>query len=566
MIKTPYCGDQNSPEIIKYSDFSNKAEIYVSKMLKDFIPASYREIKVIHDPVWGTMKFYPWELQVLDSPLLQRLRNINQLGLAVLTYPSANHSRFEHTLGVTTLVTKMTDSINDNQGHGIADGERVISTDDLYKLRLAALLPDIGHSFFSHLSERMYGGTKEFSELKESFEIFKFAQPHEIMGYVVINTPSFKRFFIDFVRFPNGPKTDRDVDVFFDTIGRMIVGAPVDETIESNGKEYKKYYLTEMINGQFDADSLDYLRRDSYITGLSLTYHIDRFLYKIKIMDRTEIIDGREVAGRHLTIPISGVSTVEEMIFGKQMLTRYIYQHQKVLAADVLVYDIVSGLKENGKLQHPCDYLYYCDDDIYKIYDESGDEDLKVPAYHMSIHSDSEKKISDVVKQIKLRQLPKKAFVVNLSNIVSIDGDYDFTLAEAFEGIKNAMLSGGFRAEVRDEARKICESKGIDPKTVDLFDIFYSVPKPITTKNYTDVFVVTNDGKFVELCEVADLNDWAGEFSGRSWNAYIFCSSKLLPIVGVAAKRVLERKGIGFVEEKAFSNLKHQDKILELLK
>ena len=67
MIKTPYCGDQNSPEIIKYSDFSNKAEIYVSKMLKDFIPASYREIKVIHDPVWGTMKFYPWELQVFSS-------------------------------------------------------------------------------------------------------------------------------------------------------------------------------------------------------------------------------------------------------------------------------------------------------------------------------------------------------------------------------------------------------------------------------------------------------------------------------------------------------------------
>lgn len=565
MGRTPYDINITACETETYNSFGQRAEKYVAQMLQGFVPADYREIKVIHDPVWGTMKFYPWELQVLDSPLLQRLRSINQLGLAVLTYPSAHHSRFEHTLGVTALVTKMTDSINDNHGHGIGGSERIISSADLYKLRLAAVLHDVGHCFFSHLSERMYGGTKEFQDLKNAFEIFSHAQPHEIMGYMVINTPSFKRFFTRFVRFPEGPKTDGDADRFFDTIGRMIVGAPVDETVEIGGREYRKYYLTEMINGQFDADSLDYLRRDSYITGLSLTFHIDRFLYKIKIMDRLETVGGEEKAGRHLTIPISGVSTVEEMIFGKQMLTRYIYQHQKVLAADALVYDVVGGLKENGKLQHPCDYLYYCDDDIYKIYDESGDEDLRVPAYHMPIHSDSQKKISDVVKQLKTRELPKKALVINLSNIASVGGKCDFSLNDAFEGLKKAMLSGGFRTEVRDEARRLCQEKGLDPKEVDLFDIFYSLPKPITTKNYTDVYVFTNDGRFVELCEVADLNDWAGEFSGRSWNAYVFCASKLLPVIGIAAKRVLEHKGIGFIEDKIFADLKHQERILELL-
>ena len=96
--------------------------------------------------------------------------------------------------------------------------------------------------------------------------------------------------------------------------------------------------------------------------------------------DRDEPCGGTAVTGRHLTVSMSGVSTVEEMIFGKQMLTRYIYQHQKVLAADALVYDIVNGLRANGKLQHPCDFLYLCDDDIYKIYNESGDGDFEVPA------------------------------------------------------------------------------------------------------------------------------------------------------------------------------------------
>ena len=565
MTKTPYTSAEDSRERKIYEEFGSKAEAYIAQILSGFTAADYKDIKVIHDPVWGTMKFYPWELQVLDSPLLQRLRNINQLGLAVLTYPSAHHSRFEHTLGVIALVTRMTDSINDNYGHGIGSDQRIISFADMYKLRLAALLHDVGHSFFSHLSERMYGDTAEFKALRDAFEIFSHAQPHEIMGYMIINTPSFKSFFKSSVCYPDGPETEAEVDAFFDTVGRMIVGVPVKETVTVNGREYTKNYLTEMINGQFDADSLDYLRRDSYITGLSLTYHIDRFLYKIKIMDRVETIDGEERAGRHLTIPISGVSTVEEMIFGKQMLTRYIYQHQKVLAADALVYDIVNGLKENGKLHHPCDYLYYSDDDIYKIYDESGDEDLKVPAYYMPIHSDSQKKISDVVKQIKTRELPKKALVINLSKIVSANGRKEPTLDEAYSALKSAMLGGGFRTEVRDEARRICTEVGDDPEKIDLFDIYYSVPKPITTKNYTDVYVTTNDGSFVDLCEVANLNDWSGEFSGRSWNAYVFCSPKLLPIIGVAAKRVLERKGIVFSEKIAFADLQHQGKIAELI-
>ena len=172
MVRCPQNAEKGSPEAVVFSDFTIRAERFVSQMLSSYRPADYREIKVIHDPVWGTIKFYPWELQILDSPLLQRLRNINQLGLAVLTYPSAHHSRFEHTLGVAALVTKMVDSINDGyHPDGVTD-DRTVSRNDHNKLRLAAILHDVGHSFFSHLSERMYGNTEEFQRLKNSFEIF----------------------------------------------------------------------------------------------------------------------------------------------------------------------------------------------------------------------------------------------------------------------------------------------------------------------------------------------------------------------------------------------------------
>ncbi len=555
MVKCPKMAEKGSKERIIYDDFSLKAEVFTEKLLANYTPAAYREIKVIHDPVWGTIKFYPWELQLLDSPLLQRLRNINQLGLAVLTYPSAHHSRFEHTLGVTSLVTKMADSIND--GYSL-NGEVYASQADINKMRIAAILHDVGHCFFSHLSEKMYGNTEEFCALKASFEIFEKAQPHEILGYIIINTSAFKGFFMSAVNYPETV----DAETFFDDLGRMIVGAPIDEICFENGKRVKKYYLTEMINGQFDADSLDYLRRDSYITGLSLTYHIDRFLYKIRIFDLQETVDGEEVTARHLAVPESGISTVEEMVFGKQMLTRYIYQHQKVLATDVLIYDIVSGLRSGGKLQHPCDFLYYCDDDIYKLYDESGDEDFRVPAYGMPIHKDSKKTISDVVRQIKQRDLPKKALVLNMANLTSDNGE--MTLDRAYNTVKAAMLSGGFRQEVRDEALKICERAQLDKNEIDLFDVFYSVPKPSVVKNYTDSLVTTHDGRFTALSDVADLNDWADEFSLRSWNAYVYSSSKLLPVISLAAKTVLEQRGLKFRENKIFANLKHSKEVEEL--
>lgn len=546
-----------------YADFEQRADVFVSKLLDGCKPLEYHDIKVIHDPVWGTIKFYPWELQLLDSPLLQRLRNINQLGLASITYPSAHHSRFEHTLGVVSLVAKMVDSINDSYRPMNEGDKNTVGAEELGLMRLAAILHDVGHSFFSHLSEKMYGDTKEFMSLKSSFEIFSKAQPHEVLAYVIINTPSFKSFFKACVSYPYITMFD-SVDLMFDSIGRMIVGAPIEQLYDVGSSPVKKYYLTEIINGQFDADSLDYLRRDSYITGLSLTYHIDRFLYKIKLVDRSETVDGKTVTGRHLTVPVSGVSTVEEIIFGKQMLTRYIYQHQKVLAADALVYDIVGGLRQNGKLLHPCDFLYYCDNDIYKIYDESGDPDFIPPISKMPVNNDSSRSISDMVKRIKNRDIPKKALVINLFNISELYGKKDFTLEEAYNALKEAM-SHGFRKAVRDEAKRICVKANLDPSRVDLFDIFYSVPKPTTAKNYTDVYVATHDGQYAPLNKIADLNDWADEFSGRSWNVYVYSFDELLPVVGLAARNVLCSKGIGLYNDKIFENLKTSKKILELL-
>ena len=118
--------------------------------------------KYVKDRIWGMMAFEPDELAIIDTPLLQRLRRIAQLGLTFLTYPSAEHSRFAHTLGVSHVVKKLVASISEvarretsvragNQEYPLFD----LSPDNVLARSLvhAALLHDIGHLAFSHAGE-----------------------------------------------------------------------------------------------------------------------------------------------------------------------------------------------------------------------------------------------------------------------------------------------------------------------------------------------------------------------------------------------------------------------------
>jgi HD superfamily phosphohydrolase len=113
--------------------------------------------KQINDPIWGTIELAPWEVALLDTPLLQRMRGVRQLGLAQLVFPSACHDRLEHILGVVGAVEQCVQSLSrqierwnrDNQNTLLPE----IEQKDRYAIRLAALLHDIGHGPFSHALE-----------------------------------------------------------------------------------------------------------------------------------------------------------------------------------------------------------------------------------------------------------------------------------------------------------------------------------------------------------------------------------------------------------------------------
>src|SRR5229473_6146384 len=122
--------------------------------------------KDIHDPIWGTNGFSWREVALIDTPIMQRLRRIHQTGLAYQVYPSARHSRFEHSLGVTIVATKVFDAVVRRHAGRLRQIVKTVEDSGDFEealfrwrqeLRLAALLHDTGHSLLSHTSERVYG-------------------------------------------------------------------------------------------------------------------------------------------------------------------------------------------------------------------------------------------------------------------------------------------------------------------------------------------------------------------------------------------------------------------------
>ena len=331
------------------NEFTQRIDRWTGELLRGYRPTATGE-KVIHDPIWGSVVFSPWEVRLIDSPLLQRLRSVNQVGLAQTTYPAARHTRFEHSLGVAAIASRMMEKLRAGQRDRAAG---IITEEQIRLVRLAALLHDVGHCAYSHLSEAIYGRMPEFIAAREAW-LGEFApadrpdpKPHEMLSYFIITSPSFGEFFCNCADYP-GVTTADEAQRVLKQAANLVVG------VVNRGNDGTRYsYLTAVINGNFDADKLDYTQRDSYTAGIALAYGVERFLLKL-VLCRTE---ENGVTDYRLGLTQDALSTVEELVFNRSMLYHYMYRHQKVLAAEAQMRDALYALVKVGEVKHPCDFL-----------------------------------------------------------------------------------------------------------------------------------------------------------------------------------------------------------------
>ena len=247
----------------------------------------------ITDPVHRYISFSGVEKEVIDTGVFQRLRRIRQLAGAHLVYPSAQHSRFEHSLGTMHVAGYAGETL---VAKGYLDDE-----DKVQKLRLAALLHDIGHGPFSHLFE-------EVLELRHGTS-------HEDVGKRVIS----KSEISDILKKHGYNPSD---------ISKLSFG------------ESKIKFLNEIIAGGLSADLMDYLSRDGLFTGVEYGK-----------IDHHRLISSFEVVSNgHLAIDRSALYSFESMLISRYEMFKAVYFHKTVRSAEVMLLNSMALADEHLNL------------------------------------------------------------------------------------------------------------------------------------------------------------------------------------------------------------------------
>lgn len=280
--------------------------------------------KIINDPIYGCINLSETEVRLLDTKAMQRLRRIRQMGFASYVFPSGEHSRFVHSLGVLCIMGKMCEHLYRKYGSG-QNGNVCFSLEDARKVRIAALLHDVGHFPFSHLSESVYSFIDNVETtdamvdgLEDSndnvlllSEIANFqkrkAKDHEHLGAEVIkNDPEIKMIL-------------ENAKISPDEIGQIIIG----------DTQAKPVYA-QLLHSSLDADRLDYLLRDSRQAGVSFgNVELEYILRQMKIEKcslRRE--NGTEETIDLVVFDIRGQHAIEHFLMARYFHYTQVVQHK----------------------------------------------------------------------------------------------------------------------------------------------------------------------------------------------------------------------------------------------
>ncbi|MEQ9466353.1 MAG: HD domain-containing protein [Ekhidna sp.] len=237
--------------------------------------------KILNDPVYGFINI-PNDLifDIIEHRYFQRLRRIKQLGLTDLVYPGALHTRFHHALGAMDLMRRAINALQD-KGVEISDKERQASM-------LAILLHDVGHGPFSHTLE---------------FSLFQGVH-HEQVGLWMM-----------------------------DRLNQEFDGA-LDLTIQIFKDKYHRPFFHQLVSSQLDIDRLDYLKRDSFFTGV----------YEGAIGSE-RIIKMLNVASEHLVVEEKGIYSIENFLSARRLMYWQVYLHKTAVSAEVMLIELIKRAK-----------------------------------------------------------------------------------------------------------------------------------------------------------------------------------------------------------------------------
>lgn len=364
----------------------------------------------IRDPVHNFLELSDDEMKLVGTPLFQRLRGIRQLAMANLLYPGALHTRFDHSLGVCHVA-------------GLLARQLGLRPDEIRLVRLAALLHDLGHGPFSHVSENLLERYADRTTLAEDQKKEKI---HELItAHLIENDPKIRDFL--------GGETCRNI-VKLLSFGH---GQPA---------------LRSIVSGPLDADKQDYLLRDGLFCG------VEYGIYDIRQLHRSLVLHGEEEE-KQLMIDPDGVHAVEQYVLAKYYMTTNVYRHRVRLVTDqMIVRAIILGIEEDDSDELRRIYTFNGSDEFYQQYTRWTDARL---LYRFDDEVKPTTWCGRMFGRLQRRQLNKRVYFERLT-------EFDPQVGALLLDI-GKRKSDAVRREIEEKIAEVLRCKGFGQ--VDAFEV-----------------------------------------------------------------------------------------------
>lgn len=476
-----------------------------------------RAPKVIHDAIWGTQRLYQNEVALLDTPLLQRLRQLHQTGFTYLTYPSVTHTRFDHTLGVVYQADRLGRALLEKYQE---IDPTLVDRQSIRRLRVAALLHDCSHGPFSHTSEEYY---RTFPEIQEyigaNSEQFEGASASEVLAHLILTSEPFKAYL-------GKLEANAALDLDADWLAKMITG---------QFKTSMSGHYQLILNGPFDADKLDYIFRDGHYSGLPLAVDLDR-LY---LMAEIHIINSENIPRksptfsgqmRRLVMARPGINSLEQIVAARMNLTASLYHHHKIRACDCMLKALFLFCRENDeqlcgrRIETAADFLYLTD---YKIL--GGIDGARGP-------------VRDMIWNLVNRRLYKRALVLSMNSFERPQSEGETEDGEKKELNRvHALIDLPFEQQrlLAEEIWRLAGRPGRKEK------VWLDFPRAPKTKDLADTFInvgSTTKPVFRTLEQFIPIDQWQKQYLQQKWRGHVFCRPEYIGKITPAAVEILRKE------------------------
>ena len=445
-----------------------------------------REEKIIRDPVHGFCTLKPFEIDILDCPLLQRLRYVHQNGLTYLLYPGAQHTRFEHSLGVLYIADQMIKGLQTSYPD-------IVKKTHLVEIRLAAILHDVGHTFFSHVSESIIEDRfkEKFRSIKSATfkkkrRFFESANVHEILSYFIVTSGPFKKFANKvWSRYSDVKSEQPNID----RIAGYIIG----------NADPEEQYMADIIHGPLDADKLDYMLRDCYYTGIHSEVDTARLINTLRLIEYTDW-------PRYLSVRGASIPYIEQILMTKLVLYGAIYHHHKVRALECMVKGIFEKIwARNASIKN--NVLRFKNISDFYILRE----------FEFLCLGSNEKVIAPLVKALVNRDIIKRSLVICKPSVATTP-----TWPDASRKLSPYVTNP---KRLKEDREKIVTKLRSENKTkIEEAYFWIDVPKSPEVDETAQHFFVSIAGEEPQpLANLFPCDDWLRSYATNKLTAHVFC-------------------------------------------